>query len=82
MTISASVDPGSQRPTVPSTATLMTHTLNYYGRPMEWADHYIFALWFLLFIYLSIFLFFPCLISAVADWMSAILHTWCGGLWP
>jgi len=34
------------------------------------ADHYIFPLWFLLYFYLS---FFPCLISAVADWMSAIL---------
>jgi len=32
------------------------------------ADHYIFALWFLL-----LFSFFPRLISAVADWMSAIL---------
>jgi len=32
-------------------------------------DHYIFALWFLL---LSCF-FLPRLISAVADWMSAIL---------
>jgi len=34
------------------------------------ADHYIFALWFLL------SPFFPCLISAVADWnwMSAILQ--------
>jgi len=31
------------------------------------ADHYIFALWFLL---LS---FFPRLTSAVSDWMSAIL---------
>ena len=30
------------------------------------ADHYIFVLWFLL-------SFFPRLISAVADWMSAIL---------
>jgi len=41
------------------------------------ADHYIFMLWFLS-IYLSIF--FPRLISAVAEWMSAIayLHTWCG----
>jgi len=38
------------------------------------ADHYIFILWFLL---LSSF-FFPRLISAVADWMSAILLTWCG----
>jgi len=37
------------------------------------ADHYIFALWFLP---LSSF-FFPRLISAVADWMSAF-HTWCG----
>ena len=34
------------------------------------ADHYIFAVWFLLL--LSIF-FFPRLISAVADWMSTIL---------
>ena len=33
------------------------------------ADHYIFILWFLL----SICLFFPHLISAVAEWMSAIL---------
>jgi len=32
------------------------------------ADHYIFALWSLL----SSF-FFPCLISVVGDWMSAIL---------
>ena len=31
------------------------------------ADHYIFALWLLL------LLFFPRLISAFADWMSAIL---------
>ena len=36
--------------------------------------HYIFALWFL-----SVFLFFiPRLISAVRDWMSTILDTWCG----
>jgi len=34
------------------------------------ADHYIFALWFLL---RSFFLFLPRLISAVSDWMSAIL---------
>ena len=33
------------------------------------ADHYIFTLWFLL----SFFLSFPRLISAVGDWMSAIL---------
>jgi len=42
------------------------------------AGHFIFALWFLL---LSIYLpsVFPRLISAVADWMSAIIpHT----LWP
>ena len=32
--------------------------------------HYIFALWFLLSIYLF---FFPCLISVVADWMSTVL---------
>ena len=39
------------------------------------AGHYIFALWFLL----SIFLFFPGLISAVAHWISTILpHT----AWP
>jgi len=36
------------------------------------ADHYIFMLWFLLLLY------FPRLISAVTDCMSAILHTWCG----
>ena len=37
---------------------------------------YIFILWFLL---LSSFFFFPCLISAVGDWMSAILPpVWCG----
>jgi len=35
------------------------------------ADHYIFALWFLLSIFYL--LFFPRLISAVADWMSTIL---------
>jgi len=35
------------------------------------ADHYIFILWFGFF--LSIFLFFPCLISAAAHWMSTIL---------
>ena len=34
------------------------------------ADHYIFALWFLSFLFLF---FFPRLISAAADWMSAIL---------
>jgi len=38
----------------------------YYGRPME----YIFMLWFVL---SSFFFFFPRLISAAADWMSAIL---------
>jgi len=36
-----------------------------------------FALCFLLLS--SFFLsFLPCLISAIADWMSTILHTWCG----
>jgi len=30
----------------------------YYGRPMEWAGHYIFVLWFLLLVYSSIFFFF------------------------
>jgi len=35
------------------------------------ADHYIFALWFLSFVFLL--LFFPRLISAVGDWMSTIL---------
>jgi len=33
------------------------------------ADHYIFDLWFLSFF----FFYFPCLISAVGDWMSTIL---------
>jgi len=43
------------------------------------AGHYIFARWFLSFFFLSFFLsFFPRLISAAADWMSTILHTWCG----
>jgi len=38
------------------------------------ADHYIFMLWFVLSFFLSFFLFyFPRLISAAADWMSAIL---------
>jgi len=36
------------------------------------AGHYIFALWLLLSIYL-LSSFFPRLISAVADWVSAIL---------
>jgi len=35
------------------------------------ADHYIFMLWFVL--VLLLLLFFPRLISATADWMSAIL---------
>jgi len=40
------------------------------------ADHYIFMLWFVL---LLLSFFFPCLISAAADWMSAILpHV----VWP
>jgi len=39
------------------------------------AGHYIFALWFLL---SSFFLVFPRLTLAVTDWMSTILHTWCG----
>jgi len=38
------------------------------------ADHYIFALWFLL----LLSSFFPHLISAIAYWMAAILYTWCG----
>jgi len=38
-------------------------------------DHYIFAMWFLFFL----FSFSPRLISAAADWMSTILlHT----VWP
>ena len=42
------------------------------------ADRYIFMLWFVLLLLLSFF-FFPRLISAAADWMSAILpHT----VWP
>jgi len=35
--------------------------------------HHIFVL------FLSSFFFFPRLISAVTDWMSTILYTWCGG---
>ena len=42
------------------------------------AGHYIFALWFLSIFYLSFF-FIPCLISAVADWMSAKLRRWTEG---
>jgi len=56
------------------------------GRPSRWAlahilvmvavwnraGHYIFALWFPSFCLLSFF--FPCLISAAADWMSTILR--------
>jgi len=34
------------------------------------ADHYIFMLWFVILLSSS---FFPCLISAATDWMSAIL---------
>jgi len=41
------------------------------------ADHYIFALWFLLSFYLSSF--FPRLISAAVDWMSTILRHM---VWP
>ena len=40
------------------------------------ADHHIFMLWFVLL--LLLLSFFPRLISAATDWMSAILHTWCG----
>ena len=40
------------------------------------ADHYIFMLWFVL---LLLLLFFPRLISAAADWMSAILSHM---VWP
>jgi len=37
------------------------------------ANHYIFILWFILsFLFLS---FFPCLISAAGDWMSATTST-------
>ena len=39
------------------------------------ADHYIFALWFLSFLFLTFL--FPRLISAVGDWMSTYFHTWC-----
>jgi len=41
------------------------------------ADHYIFALWFLSFFFLSSF--FPRLISAVGDWMYTILPHM---MWP
>ena len=47
------------------------HSWLYYGRPMEQGRPLYFCLWLLL---LSFFLlFFPRLISAVADWMPAIL---------
>jgi len=45
------------------------------------ADHCIFILLFVLRLsfFLAFFLFFPCLISAIAEWMSAILaHV----VWP
>jgi len=41
-----------------------------YGRPMEWGRPYIFSCCGLFFFLL---LFFPRLMSAAADWMSAIL---------
>jgi len=53
--------------------TILSHVPKIYivlllwSAPWNRADHYIFILWFLL---LS---FFPHLISAVTDWMSAIL---------
>jgi len=48
--------------------------MSIYGRLWNRADYYIFALWFLLLLLLlSFFLSFSRLISAVADWMSAIL---------
>jgi len=57
------------------------------GRPSRWASahilvmaalrsrcgHYIFVLWFLLLSSIFLSIFFPRLISAVADWMSTIL---------
>jgi len=48
----------------------LTSATPYIIMVAQWnsADHYIFALWFLL----SMF-FFPRLISAVADWMSAMV---------
>jgi len=42
----------------------------------NWAGHYIFAVWFLLLLSIC---FFPSLISAIADWMSAILPHM---IWP
>jgi len=45
----------------------------YYGRPMEQGRPFYFCP-----LVSSIFCFFPRLISAVEDWMSAILNTWCG----
>ena len=42
------------------------------------ASHYIFALWFLFLSFFLLSVFFPCLISAIPDWMSTILAhmTW------
>jgi len=43
------------------------------------ADHYIFALWFLSFVFFFLLLsFFPRLISAASDWISTYFRTWCG----
>jgi len=69
---------------IPSAYTVQHSSLAIsYSRPIcNSAYHYIFVLWFLLSICLSIYLsfsFFPRLIPAVADWMSYIyFHTWCG----
>ena len=64
------VNSRSDRGPEDSTINIVIDYYYYYGRPMcNRADHYIFALWFLLLL-LS---FFPRRISAVADWMSTIL---------
>jgi len=43
------------------------------GRPL-----YFHPVVYFIFFFLSFFFLFPRLISAVADWMSTILYTWCG----
>jgi len=51
---------------------------DHYGRPVEKGRPlYFHPVVFSFFLFLSSF-FFPCLISAVADWILPYFHTWCG----
>ena len=49
------------------------HIVGHYGRPMQWSRPLYFCPVVSLYLLLSIFLFFPHLISAAAGWMSTIL---------